>query len=86
MYCNVVTAIDKIPTYLLRFNRQYSLRLIIQPPSCTIFRDASLRRTKIERKHFCKLFNTKWPDSYHEALQHAMRVCLIRLRDSTEHV
>ena len=21
MYCNVVTAIDKIPTYLLRFNR-----------------------------------------------------------------
>ena len=65
---------------------QYSLRLIIQPPSCTIFRDASLRRTKIERKHFCKLFNTKWPDSYHEALQHAMRVCLVRLRDSTEHV
>ena len=22
MYCNVVTAIDKIPTYLLRFNRR----------------------------------------------------------------
>ena len=23
MYCNVVTAIDKIPTYLLRFNMSY---------------------------------------------------------------
>ena len=23
MYCNVVTAIDKIPTYLLRFNKEY---------------------------------------------------------------
>ena len=23
MYCNVVTAIDKIPTYLLRFNRHF---------------------------------------------------------------
>ena len=22
MYCNVVTAIDKIPTYLLRFNKR----------------------------------------------------------------
>ena len=26
MYCNVVTAIDKIPTYLLRFNK--TVRLI----------------------------------------------------------
>ena len=24
MYCNVVTAIDKIPTYLLRFNTSYA--------------------------------------------------------------
>ena len=24
MYCNVVTAIDKIPTYLLRFNKDIS--------------------------------------------------------------
>ena len=23
MYCNVVTAIDKIPTYLLRFNKEW---------------------------------------------------------------
>ena len=27
MYCNVVTAIDKIPTYLLRFNRYHLLHL-----------------------------------------------------------
>ena len=26
MYCNVVTAIDKIPTYLLRFNMMKKLR------------------------------------------------------------
>ena len=25
MYCNVVTAIDKIPTYLLRFNSMFSM-------------------------------------------------------------
>ena len=28
MYCNVVTAIDKIPTYLLRFNKVH-IRVVI---------------------------------------------------------
>ena len=29
MYCNVVTAIDKIPTYLLRFNMRHLLSTIL---------------------------------------------------------
>ena len=30
MYCNVVTAIDKIPTYLLRFNMHIFTKLDIR--------------------------------------------------------
>ena len=29
MYCNVVTAIDKIPTYLLRFNTPFALAHVL---------------------------------------------------------
>ena len=31
MYCNVVTAIDKIPTYLLRFNTNFWLAILKKP-------------------------------------------------------
>ena len=31
MYCNVVTAIDKIPTYLLRFNKEDSQTDVAKP-------------------------------------------------------
>ena len=34
MYCNVVTAIDKIPTYLLRFNKTYHRRSHCNPDLC----------------------------------------------------
>ena len=44
MYCNVVTAIDKIPMYLLRFNMRWTLCWIfargmilhILPPSLSV--------------------------------------------------
>jgi hypothetical protein len=46
-----------------------------------VLRNPSLRRIKVERKQFCKFVNIKRPDGYHEALQHAMRVILVRLGD-----
>ena len=49
MYCNVVTAIDKIPTYLLRFNSPF---LIGPIPTC-----------KIDlRQHQCPLHRACFPD------------------------
>ena len=40
MYCNVVTAIDKIPTYLLRFNMQLHHRHVMSVYSSWLFEPA----------------------------------------------
>ena len=53
MYCNVVTAIDKIPTYLLRFNRY--LKVDIEKVKWSIDRDRAntSERALLGKKGIC---------------------------------
>ena len=54
MYCNVVTAIDKIPTYLLRFNTKEHNRQAVVKETMDLGQVEILAHTDIKKYIFCR--------------------------------